>query len=140
MQMKKIQLNSSSIFLPNYMLVLHQEQIDKLINAGSLHEKIIAAGVSKDKKVSFLSADCVVHIFDPSKYHIPFGAYVPLESGEEIFLPNQRNRWPIQIEGFKVKSKWLLQESEHDLHRASLEVANNYLGDFEFSPITPIDT
>lgn len=131
--MATIVIGKVEIELPDYLISLNQEQVDALdLSDGN---KIIACGVHSDNKVTLITSQASVRIFDPKKFHIPSGLYLPLPGGEDVYLPNIENRWPGMNKGFHVKSVWLIKNSDQELDAASLQMNNRYLGEINITPI-----
>ena len=126
-----ISIGKVEIELPEYMVSLNQEEINKLDVAGE--PKIIACGVHADGKVTLITTHATVVTFDPQKYHVPAGSYLPLPGGEDVFLPNTNERWPGIDRGFNVKTKWLLENSEQEMNNATLKMNNRYVGEIDIA-------
>jgi len=121
------------IELPDYLISLNQEQINALdLSDGN---KIIACGLHTDGKLTLITSQASVRIFDPKKFHIPSGLYIPLPGGDDVYLPNTESRWPGINRGFHVKSTWLIEHSSQELDAASLQMSNRYLGEINVAPI-----
>ena len=138
----ELELGSFKLLMPSYMLCLKEEYIQEIIETKKgLDKKIVAAGVHpKDGKVTLLTASAGLYSFDPRVYYIPQGLFVPTRNGIEVFLPNLEERWPPQIDGFKILSSWLLEVSEPLTTSASLHVLNNYLCELQFDSSKITDT
>ena len=128
-----IKVGKLEIELPDYMISLNQEQIDEIFQTAQPEIGIIACGLHSDKNVTLITTKGEVKTFQPSKYSIPEGVYLPLPGGEEVYLPNTANRWPGLDRGFQVKSSWLLEHSQPELINATMKVHNSYVGDVTFT-------
>jgi hypothetical protein len=114
---------------------LAQDEINKIIeNIIDNSLKIVSCGVDpRDGDVSLIISNGELRIFSPKEYYVPPGVYIPQSNGEEVFLPNDNGRWPGTFDGFKVKSKWLIEHSETALKAADLYVGDNYLCEIKAS-------
>ena len=114
---------------------LSQKEIDEIIEGITDNSiKIVSCGVDpSDGDVSLITSNGELRIFSPKEYYIPPGDYIPQSNGEEVFLPNVEGRWPGTFDGFKVKSKWLIDHSETALKAADLYVGDNYLCEIKAS-------
>lgn len=90
---------------------------------------IVAAGTNVDSSVTFVTLEGDVVVFDPIDNCVPPGEYIPMPNGNQVFLPNDNERWPTGIPGFIVESEWLLNRSKSALEDTSLSIDNSYPND-----------
>lgn len=121
----------TSLSVPDYVVCLTQEEVNKVRAEGKLDEKIVGAGVHYDCKVTIILATGQIRIFDPKEYFIPAGPFIPQEDGYTVYLPNIDNRWPVPTRGFSVQSSWIVQKSRPAFVDAELFVNNKSLGKFD---------
>lgn len=128
--MLEIKINGSTVAIPSWMNSLQQNEVDQLLltNNKSL---VFSCGTSpKDGLVSLITLDLNVYSFNPIKYDVHQGDFVPSSDGQKIFMPNGPNRWPKQISGFFLPAEWILKRSTLELDGAKLELNNSYVGEF----------
>jgi hypothetical protein len=106
--------------LPEYMVRLAPEAI--MDNADAEYTVIAAGSDPKDGKITMITLKGKVMIFDARTFYIPDGPAVPVNGGAEIFLENVSGRWPRQIPGFFIDSRWALEKSISALTGATLQV------------------
>jgi len=116
-----IQLNADCEFiLPEYVVRLAPEAVTNDID---LEYVIIAAGSDpKDGKITMITLTGKVMVLDARAFYIPDGPAVPCNGGTEIFLENVFGRWPNQIPGFFIDSRWALEKSVSALSEATLKI------------------
>lgn len=118
--------NACDIILPKYVTKLTTEEISNILKLQDKHSRIIAAGTDpSDNKVTLLTANGKVMIFDARKFCVPDGPARPTTDGTQIFFPNENNRWPGPVEGFYADASWLIENSTSGLVGATL-TTNNY--------------
>ena len=106
--------------LPSYMTRLKPENVEKNENPEFV---VIAAGADpSDGKITLLTLDGKILLFDARKFYVPDGPAEPSSGGKEIFLRNFDGRWPGDAEGFYVESKWMLEKSTSALTGAVMKV------------------
>lgn len=127
-----IQLGTTVIKVPDFIVCLSQEDIDSITRESDKHEKIIGAGVHPDNTVMFILATGEIRTFNQDEHLIPSGPYIPQEDGYTVFLPNDNRRWPSHTRGFTVQSSWLIKRSKPALAGAELLVNDKSLGKFDF--------
>jgi len=115
------------INLPAYIFRLDPKEIDSNVEMSKL---IIAAGTDdNDQKITLVTGDGRILVFDANKYFIPPGPSMPCDGGKQIFFKNVVNRWPGDCPGFFADAEWIIQKSESALKGATLQVnyphANN---------------
>ena len=130
MSRTEITLGKSVVSLSPFMVSLMQEDIDLLKDVDSHDTRIVACGVDpKDGIAVFVTLNSLVYTFDPKTRYIPEGLYLPTRSGQEVFLPNTKGRWPGISKGFYVDSSWILERSKSAMEESSLYVKDTYLCD-----------
>lgn len=92
---------------------------------------IVAAGINVDSSITFVTLAGDVVVFDPTDNCVPFGEYVPMSNGTQVFLPNDNERWPTGVPGFVVEAEWLLSRSKSALEDTSLSIDNSYSNDID---------
>jgi len=139
MHNRAIKVGTVEIELPDYLISLNQKEIDDIMMTSS-DVTILACGIHNDGKLTIVTSRAEVKYFDPEKYHIPQGVYLPLSGGEKVYLPNNSTRWPGTDKGFFVDSKWLIEKSFSSLDDVSIEINNKYVGDVNLVSIKNNDT
>lgn len=132
----EITLGSLSIELPSYMIALSQSEIDKIFSSyeKDQKQKIIAAGVHpSDKTITLVLSSGEIMCFDSHSYFIPEGKFIPMSDGNNVFLPNENNRWPSNTRGFKVESSWIISKSKPLSSEidAELLINNNFIANIK---------
>jgi len=128
----EIEVGKTQIELPHFMAVLKKDFLDRVIKSEKSHEKIIACGLHpEDKKVTIVTGVGSVLIFDPSKFFIPEGPYVPHPNGEKVVLINENGRWVIEEKYFELPSAWLIKNSTSALQNAKFQVGPTYVGEID---------
>lgn len=127
-----IQVGSSVIELPSFIICLLQDDIDKIFNSEDKKEKIIGAGVHPDGTVVFILGTGDVVLFNQKEHLVPSGPYVPQDDGYTVFLPNDNGRWPGNSRGFTVQSSWFIKRCKPALAGAELLVNEKSLGKIDF--------
>lgn len=118
--------------LPHYMTRLLPEEISDDSDPETI---VIAAGADpEDGKITLITLGGKVMLFDARRFYIPEGQAVPTAGGKEIFLINSNGRWPGDVGGFYVSSKWMLEKSTTALTGAVIHV--NYSHEDRDKPIT----
>lgn len=113
-------LDDADIELPLYIVRLDPKKVTYDVDRSNL---IIAAGADpKDQKITLITGDGKILIFDSKKYYIPSGPAVPANGGKQIFLENVSGRWSSEMPGFFVDSKWIIEKSTNALANATLHV------------------
>lgn len=108
------------IELPSFIVRLNPCDVDRKT---SMNKLIIAAGTdSNDQKMTLITGDGRVLIFDTKKYFIPSGPSMPCDGGKQIFFKNTHGRWPGDCPGFFADSGWIIEKSESALKGATLQV------------------
>lgn len=108
--------------LPNFVSSLKDEEIKIAKLSQNNQSLIVAAGSDPvDGKITFLTADNRVMIFDADSFYIPRGPAFPSHNGSKIFLKNTEGRWPGNSPGFYVESTWIIQKSISALVDATIQ-------------------
>lgn len=124
---KTLTLVGCSAQLPNNFNALEQSHIDDLVSGSVEYANcIVAAGLNVDASVTFVTLIGEVIVFDPQDNCIPPGDYLPTTMGDKIFLPNDGTRWPQEVPGFLIESKWVLERSRSALDDTSLSIGDSY--------------
>lgn len=111
---------SSDIELPSYVKRLTPEDVSKDTSRAEL---IIAAGTDpNDQKVTLITGNGMILIFDSKKYCIPDGPAVPYDGGKQVFFENLNERWPGDSKGFFIDSISIIEKSVSALTGATLQV------------------
>jgi len=117
-----------SYTIPGYVTRLSEDEIQIAKRSEKRNSLIVAAGTDpKDQKVTIVTADGRVLIFDAPAFHIPNGNALPTHGGGKIFFPNIDNRWPIDTPGYFAESSWVIKRSTSALEGATL--VTNYKGE-----------
>lgn len=110
-----------SYTLPGHVTPLCENEIRSARRSEKRSNIIIAAGTDpKDHKVTVITADGRVLIFDAPTFHIPNGPSLPTHGGTKIFFPNVENRWAVDTPGFFAESEWIIKKCGSALTGASL--------------------
>jgi hypothetical protein len=110
------------IELPDYMNRLSEEISNS--DEDDQEELIVAAGADpKDGKVLLMTKAGRLRVFDARSFHIPDGQALPSYEGKKVFFVNESGRWPGDVEGFYVDSKWLLENSTNALKDAEVTIS-----------------
>jgi len=118
--------NNTQFSLPCYVSRLTEEEFNQAISSDDKHVRVVAAGMDpKDGKITMLTAEGKVMIFDARKFYIPDGNAKPCHAGKKIHLPNEMNRWPGMEDGCFVDAQWMLQNSVSGLIGATIST-NTY--------------
>lgn len=121
--------------LPKYMTRLEPESVDKQNPSTT----VIAAGSDpQDGKITLITLEGKVFLFDARRFYIPDGPAIPTSGGREIFLENLDGRWPGQSKGFNVDTSWMLEKSSPGLSGATLQI--NYPHDAKDKQASKDDT
>jgi hypothetical protein len=116
--------DATDIELPAYVCRLLPHEIDAEVPRKKL---IIAAGTDPaDQKITLITGDGRILVFDAPKYYIPNGPAVPKDGGKQIFFENIKGRWPCEAPGFYASSEWIIEKSESALTGAVLQVNYPY--------------
>mgnify|MGYP003347567252 CR=1 FL=1 len=117
-----------SYTLPGYVTRLSEDEIQVARRSEKSDALIVAAGTDpKDQKVTIVTADGRVLIFDAPSFHIPNGTSQPTHGGGKIFFANVGNRWPIDVPGYFAEANWVIKRSTSALEGATL--VTNYRGE-----------
>ena len=82
---------------------------------------VIAAGADPhDGKITLLTLEGKIFLFDARKFYIPDGPATPSLGGKEVFLENVEGRWPGPSQGFSVETRWMIEKSTSALSGAKL--------------------
>ena len=124
-----IQLGNGCVYvLPSYVTRLSKDDLKFAMSSEHKTSLIVAAGTDpKDQKVTLITADGKILVFDAPAFHIPPGPAVPTHGGMKIFLPNINDRWPTDTPGYFAESTWVIKRSNSALESATLET--NYKGE-----------
>lgn len=121
--------------LPHYMTRILPEEVIK----DDPSNTVIAAGADpKDGKITLLTLEGKIFLFNARLFYIPDGPAVPVSGGREIFLENVDGRWPGQSKGFNVEASWMLKNSISGMSGATLHV--NYPHDLKDKQTSKDDT
>jgi len=108
------------IDLPSFVARLDPETIAKDVERSKL---IVAAGTDpQDQKITLITGDGKILIFDTQKYFIPPGPSAPCDGGRQIFFENISGRWPGETPGFFADADWIIEKSVSALTEAVLRV------------------
>lgn len=108
--------------LPDFVSSLNEDEIKAAKSSPDNQNLIIAAGSDpKDGKITFLTADKRVMIFDADSFYIPRGPAFPSHNGSRIFLKNTLGRWPGNSSGYYIESTWVIQKSISALVDATIQ-------------------
>ena len=120
--------DSIQVELPSYMKKLDPSNVCQNSNKNEL---IIAAGTDpRDQKMTLVTGDGRILVFDSPAYYIPPGSSVPVDGGKQIFFENVNGRWPGDSLGFYADSSWIIQKSASALTGATIQT--NYQNDNDF--------
>jgi hypothetical protein len=107
--------------IPNYVTRLSEDEIQNAKRSERRSALIVAAGTDpKDQKVSIVTADGRVLIFDAPAFHIPNGTSMPTHGGAKLFFPNDGKRWPLDTPGYFAEASWVIKRSTSALEGATL--------------------
>jgi hypothetical protein len=110
--------------LPEYVERLNPDEVCKKTDRSKL---IIAVGTDpSDHKLTLVTGDGKILIFDAHEYCIPPGPSFPYDGGKQIFFKNIDGRWPGPSEGFFADSDWIIEKSVSALTGATLRINYPY--------------
>lgn len=108
------------IELPLYIIRLDSKEVCHKTHRSKL---ILAAGVDpKDHKITLVTGDGKILIFDAQKYCIPNGPVEPTDGGKQVFFKNIKGRWLSDTHGFFADSEWIIEKSTSALQDAILQI------------------
>lgn len=116
--------DNADVDVPNYVKRIDPGALDRTVDMSKL---IVAAGTDeRDHKMTLITGDGRILVFDTIKYYIPPGPSMPCDGGKQIFFKNISGRWPGDCPGFFADSKWIIEKSESALKGATLQVNYPY--------------
>lgn len=108
------------IQLPSYVVRLDPKEACQETDRNKL---ILAAGVDpRDQKITLVTGDGRILVFDAPRYYIPNGPVEPYAGGKQLFFKNVEGRWPGDVPGFFADSEWIIEKSTSALTGATLQV------------------
>lgn len=112
--------DKTEVDLPPYVVRLNPIEVASGVDRSKL---IVAAGTDpQDQKMTLITGDGKILVFDSTKYFIPPGPSVPCDGGRQIFFENVTGRWPGEAPGFFANSEWIIEKSVSALTGAVLQV------------------
>lgn len=106
--------------LPSYIVKLDPSCVCRETQRSKL---IIAAGVDpKDQKITLITGDGKILVFDAPKWYIPSGPAIPHDGGKQIYFENVKGRWPGNSPGFAASSEWIIEKSTSAMVNPTLKV------------------
>ncbi len=116
--------NFSEVQLPIYIKRLNPQDVSK---DAPRSEIIVAAGFDiTDQKITLITGDGRILLFDTKKYCVPKGPAVPCNGGKEIFFENIGDRWPGNSIGFFCDAKWIIEKSISAMTGATISINRNH--------------
>jgi len=83
----------------------------------------VAAGTDPhDQRITLVTGNGRILVFDAPKYYIPSGPSKPVDGGKQIFFQNIEGRWHGNSPGFFANADWIIEKSETALAGATLRV------------------
>ena len=111
---------NTELELPSFVSKLDPNLVCKETEPSKL---ILAAGTDpRDQKITIVTGDGRILVFDAPNYYIPTGPSEPVDGGKQIFFKNVNGRWPGDVVGFYANSSWIIEKSETALAGATLQV------------------
>jgi len=112
--------DNSNIELPSYVTRLNPSDVCRETERSKL---IVAAGTDPhDQRITLVTGNGRILVFDAPKYYIPSGPSKPVDGGKQIFFQNIEGRWHGNSPGFFANADWIIEKSETALAGATLRV------------------